>query len=151
MPLPDPVKFLLVDDLDTNLLALEALLSREGLELLKARSGAEALELLLVHDFSLALLDVQMNGMDGFELAQLMRGTERTRRVPIIFLTAVATDEKRRFRGYETGAVDYILKPVDPQVLRNKAEVFSNSVAKGRKWHASAMKYVPPRISLPAH
>jgi DNA-binding response OmpR family regulator len=65
-----------------------------------------------------------MPGMNGFELAELMRGTERTRRVPIIFLTAVATDERRRFRGYEAGAVDFIIKPIDPQALRSKAEVF---------------------------
>src|SRR5262245_24222135 len=120
----ESVKFLLVDDLEENLLALEALLRREGLELLKARSGAEALELLLAHDFALALLDVQMPGMNGFELAELMRGTERTRRVPIIFLTAVATDERRRFRGLEAGAVDFLIKPIDPQALRTKAEVF---------------------------
>ena len=120
----ESVKFLLVDDLEENLLALEALLRRDGLKLLKARSGAEALELLLVHDFALALLDVQMPGMNGFELAELMRGTERTRRVPIIFLTAVATDERRRFGGYEAGAVDFIIKPIDPQALRSKAEVF---------------------------
>jgi PAS domain S-box-containing protein len=124
MALHEPVKFLLVDDIEENLLALEALLRRDGLDLVKARSGTEALELLLVHDFALALLDVQMPGIDGFELAELMRGTERTRRVPIIFITAVATDERRRFRGYEAGAVDYLLKPVDPQMLRNKAEVF---------------------------
>lgn len=121
---PKDVKFLLVDDLDENLLALEALLKRDGLEIFKANSGAEALELLLVHDFALALLDVQMNDMDGFELAELMRGTERTRRVPIIFLTAVATDERRRFRGYETGAVDYLLKPLDSHILLNKVNVF---------------------------
>ncbi|MCH8686568.1 response regulator [Pedomonas mirosovicensis] len=120
----DVVKFILVDDVEENLLALEALLKREGLELLKARSGHEALELLLVHDVSLALLDVQMPGMDGFELAELMRGTERTRNIPIIFLTAVATDERRRFRGYETGAVDYLLKPLDPQILKSKANIF---------------------------
>jgi PAS domain S-box-containing protein len=124
MASPEPVKFLLVDDVEENLLALDALLRRDGLELIKARSGTEALELLLVHDFALALLDVQMPGMDGFELAELMRGTERTRRVPIIFIAAVATDERRRFRGYEAGAVDYLLKPVDPQMLRTKAEVF---------------------------
>src|SRR3546814_2298451 len=108
----EAVKFLLVDDIDENLSALEALLRRDGLELFKARSGREALELLLVHDFALALLDVQMPEMDGFELAELMRGTERTRRIPIIFLTAVATDETWRFRRYESGAVDYLLKPV---------------------------------------
>ncbi len=121
---PDPVKFLLVDDRPENLLALEALLRRDGLALYKAKSGPEALELLLRHDFALALLDVQMSGMDGFELAELMRGTERTRRVPIIFLTAVATDERRRFRGYEAGAVDYLLKPIDPQILSSKARIF---------------------------
>src|SRR5499426_2629765 len=120
----ESVKFLLVDDLEENLLALEALLRREGLELLRAKSGPEALELLLVHDFALALLDVQMPGMNGFELAELMRGTERTRRVPIIFLTAVATDEQRCFRGYEAGAVDFLIKPIAPHVLRSKAEVF---------------------------
>lgn len=118
------VKFLLVDDLEENLFALEALLQRDGLRLYKARSGSEALELLLVHDFALALLDVQMDGMDGFELAELMRGTERTRRVPIIFLTAVATDERRHFRGYETGAVDFLFKPLNPQMLTSKAGVF---------------------------
>lgn len=120
----DTVKFLLVDDSAENLLALEGLLRRDGLEILKARSGAEALELMLVHDFALALLDVQMSGMDGFELAELMRGTERTRRIPIIFLTGVANDDRRRFRGYESGAIDYLLKPVDPPVLRSKAKIF---------------------------
>ena len=118
------VYFLLVDDLEENLLSLEVLLRRDGLELLKARSGPEALELLLKHDIALAFLDVQMPGMDGFELAELMRGTERTRRVPIIFLTASTGDERRRFRGYETGAVDFLQKPIEPDVLRNKANVF---------------------------
>ena len=120
----DPVKFLLVDDLEENLLALEGLLRREGLELLKARTGPQALELLLVHDIALAIVDVQMPGMDGFELAELMRGTERTRRVPIIFVTAGAVDMQRRFRGYETGAVDFLFKPIEPGILRSKAEVF---------------------------
>jgi signal transduction histidine kinase len=118
------IKFLLVDDLDSNLIALEGLLRREGLELLKARSGPEALELLLVHDVALALLDVQMSGMDGFELAELMRGTERTRRIPIIFLTAGAIDQQRRFRGYEAGAVDFIFKPIEPHILQSKAGIF---------------------------
>lgn len=120
----DRVKILAVDDVPENLTALEALLRSDGLELLQARSGPEALELLLVHDVALALLDVNMPGMNGFELAEFMRGTERTRRVPIIFLTAAAGDERRRFRGYETGAVDYLLKPVDTQLLRNKVDIF---------------------------
>ena len=120
----DPINFLLVDDLEENLLALEALLQREGLTCLKARSGEQALELLLVHDFALALLDVQMPGMDGFQLAEFMRGAARTRHIPIIFLTAGSADTQRRFRGYETGAVDFIQKPLEAHILRSKANVF---------------------------
>ncbi len=119
-----PVHFLLVDDLEENLIALEALLRRDGLVLLTARSGPEALELLLKHEVALALVDVQMPEMDGFELAELMRGTERTRRVPIIFLTAGNPDQSRRFRGYEAGAVDFLNKPIEPHTLRSKADVF---------------------------
>jgi signal transduction histidine kinase len=119
-----PVHVLLVDDLPANLLALEALLRRDDLVVLKASSGEEALEMLLRHDVALALLDVQMPGMDGFELAELMRGNERTRHVPIIFVTAGSSDSQRRFRGYEAGAVDFIHKPIEPHVLRSKADVF---------------------------
>lgn len=120
----DPIKCLLVDDLEENLLALEALLQQDGLAFLKARSGEEALEMLLVHDVALALLDVQMPGMDGFELAEFLRGNERTRHVPIIFLTAGSADRGRRFRGYEAGAVDFIQKPVEADILRSKTNVF---------------------------
>jgi two-component system sensor histidine kinase/response regulator len=119
-----PVKFLLVDDLDENLLVLEALLRREGLELLKARSGREALELALEHEFALALIDVQMPEMDGFELAELMRGAERTRHVPIIFVTAGMQERNRVFKGYDAGAVDFLFKPLEPQILRHKTETF---------------------------
>ncbi len=118
------VKCLLVDDLEENLLALSALLRRDDVEMLLARSGAEALELLLSHDVALALLDVQMPEMDGFELAELMRGSERTRHVPIIFVTAGARDQHRMFKGYESGAVDFLYKPIEPHILRNKADVF---------------------------
>src|SRR5690606_13949404 len=119
-----PVKFLLVDDLSENLLSLEGLLRREGLMLLKAQSGDEALELLLQHDVALALVDVQMPGLNGFELAELMRGNERTRRIPIIFVTAGSADGQRRFQGYEAGAVDFIQKPIEPGILRSKVDVF---------------------------
>lgn len=119
------VKFLLVDDLPENLLSLEALLQRDELMLLKARSGDEALELLLQHDVALALIDVQMPGLNGFELAELMRGNERTRRVPIIFVTAGANSAERRFQGYEAGAVDFIQKPIEPDILRSKAAIFA--------------------------
>jgi len=120
----EPVNFLIVDDLEENLLSLEALLQREGLAFLRARSGDEALELLLKHDVALALLDVQMPGMDGFQLAEFMRGNERARHIPIIFLTAGSADTQRRFRGYEAGAVDFIHKPIEPDILRGKANVF---------------------------
>jgi signal transduction histidine kinase len=124
MPPLTPVSFLLVDDLQENLLSLEALLRRDGLVLLKARSGDEALELLLQNDVALALVDVQMPGLNGYELAELLRGSERTRRIPIIFVTAGAPDRDRRFRGYEAGAVDFIQKPIEPDILRSKADVF---------------------------
>jgi signal transduction histidine kinase len=120
----ESINFLLVDDLEENLLALEALLQREGLVCLKARSGEEALELLLVHDIALALLDVQMPAMDGFQLAEFMRGTERARHIPIIFVTAGSADAQRRFRGYGAGAVDFIQKPIETDILRSKADVF---------------------------
>ena len=119
-----PIKFLLVDDLEENLLALKALLQRDGLAFETARSGEEALELLLIHDFALALLDVQMPGMDGFELAEFMRGNERSSHIPIIFVTAGSAAPVRRFRGYEAGAVDFIQKPIEGDILRSKAEVF---------------------------
>jgi two-component system sensor histidine kinase/response regulator len=118
------VKCLLVDDLEENLLALGALLQRPDLEILAARSGSEALELLLVHDVALAFLDVQMPEMDGFELAELMRGSERTRQIPIIFVTAGARDQHRLFKGYESGAVDFLFKPIEPHILQSKADVF---------------------------
>lgn len=119
-----PVSFLLVDDLEENLLSLEALLRRDGLNLLKAQSGDQALEILLRTEVALALVDVQMPGLTGFELAELMRGNERTRRIPIIFITAGIADRQRRFRGYEAGAVDFIQKPIEPDILRSKTEVF---------------------------
>lgn len=118
------VKFLLVDDLEDNLLALCALLRRDGVELLTARSGRQALELLLLHDVALAILDVQMPEMDGFELAELMRGSDRTRHVPLIFVTAGAHDQGRVFAGYDTGAVDFLFKPIEPHILQSKAAVF---------------------------
>ncbi|MBC8072066.1 MAG: hybrid sensor histidine kinase/response regulator [Deltaproteobacteria bacterium] len=120
----ESIKVLLVDDIEENLLVLEALLRRDGLTILTAGSGAAALELLLVHDVALALLDVQMPEMDGFELAELMRGSQRTKHVPIIFVTAGARDPGRAFKGYESGAVDFLYKPIEAHILRSKADVF---------------------------
>lgn len=122
---PARVKCLIVDDVEQNLIALEALLRRDDVQILKAASGPEALELLLQHnDVALALLDVQMPEMNGFELAELIRGSERTRHVPLIFITAGSRDQNWQFKGYESGAVDFLYKPIDPHMLTNKAQVF---------------------------
>src|ERR1700678_2955575 len=117
-------KILLVDDLEGNLLALEALLRADDVQVLKAQSARAALELLLVHEIALALVDVQMPEMDGFELAELMRGYERTRHVPIIFVTAGMHEQARIFQGYDSGAVDFLFKPIEPGILKHKARVF---------------------------
>jgi signal transduction histidine kinase len=123
-PVEPQINILLVDDLEENLIALEAVLAGEGVVCMKARSGDEALELLLVHDFALALLDVQMPTMDGFQLAEFMRGNSSAREIPLIFVTAGNADTQRRFRGYEAGAVDFIQKPIEADILRSKVRVF---------------------------
>lgn len=120
----DPSKLLIVDDLPENLRALEALIRGEGRLVFQAGSGEEALALMLEHDFALAILDVQMPGMDGFELAELMRGTERTRNIPIVFVSAAGRELNYAFKGYETGAVDFLYKPLDPDAVRSKVNVF---------------------------
>ncbi len=117
-------KILLVDDRKENLLALEALLADLGVTFFKAHSGHEALELALKNDFALAILDVQMPEMDGFELAELMRGVEKTRRIPIIFVTAATHSSNFVFKGYDSGAVDFLYKPLEPAVLKSKAKIF---------------------------
>ena len=142
------IKFLLVDDTEANLLALEQLLKRPGLELLKARSGPEALELLLAHEVGLALLDVQMPGMDGFELARLMRGTDRTRLVPIIFVTAGAADQRRRFDGYGAGAVDFLHKPIEELVLKGKANVFFDLALQRSQLRESEQRSARTQVEL---
>lgn len=124
MQAPASVKILAVDDIAANLTALDAVLAKPGVEIVHASSGAQALELLLEHDFGLAILDVHMPGMDGFELAELMRGSKRTRHIPILFLTAAGEDSQRAFRGYATGAVDFLFKPIDARVLAAKVDVF---------------------------
>jgi CheY-like chemotaxis protein len=122
--LPGTAKILLVDDRPENLLALEAILSGLGHELVKASSGEEALKRLLAEDVAVILLDVQMPGMDGFETASHIKQRERTRDIPILFLTAIDAAAHQAFRGYAAGAVDYLAKPFDPWVLRAKVAVF---------------------------
>jgi signal transduction histidine kinase/CheY-like chemotaxis protein len=124
MPPEQPVNILLVDDHAENLLALEAVLSTLGQNMVKARSGREALKCLLNQDFAVILLDVQMPGMDGFETAALIRGRTRSQYTPIIFLTAFSTETNHVFQGYSLGAVDYLFKPIMPDVLRSKVAVF---------------------------
>ena len=117
-------RILLVDDRPENLLALEAILSSLDQSLVRATSGEEALKALLAEDFAVILLDVQMPGMDGFETASHIKRRERTRHVPIIFLTAADRDAQLALRGYAVGAVDYLTKPFDPWVLRAKVSIF---------------------------
>ena len=117
-------KILLVDDEPKSLFALQELLSGLGQNLMIAQSGEEALRLALKNDFAVILLDVRMPGIDGFETARLIRGRERSRLTPIIFLTAEADQMNQVFRGYEVGAVDYLQKPVIPEILKSKVSVF---------------------------
>ncbi|MRX06844.1 response regulator [Pseudoduganella sp. FT25W] len=119
-----PTKLLIVDDLPENLQALNAVIRGEGREIFQAGSGEEALALLLQHDFAIAILDVQMPGMDGFELAELMRGTDKTRQIPIVFVTAAGKELNYSFKGYEAGAVDVLYKPLDPRAVKGKVQVF---------------------------
>ena len=125
MSAQDPSKVLIVDDLPENLRALEAVIRDEA----SARCSRPAparrrWSLMLEHEFALAILDVQMPGMDGFELAELMRGTERTRHIPIVFVSAAGRELNYAFKGYEQGAVDFLYKPLDPDAVRSKVQVF---------------------------
>jgi PAS domain S-box-containing protein len=122
--LREAVNILLVDDKPDNLLALEAVLKPLRQNLIRANSGEEALKLLLRHEFAVILLDVQMPELDGFETATYIKQVEKTRHIPIIFLTAISKDASHVFQGYSVGAVDYLFKPYDPNVLRSKVSVF---------------------------
>ena len=117
-------KLLIVDDLPENLLALEALIKREDRIVYKALSADEALSLLLQHEFAMAILDVQMPGMNGFELAELMRGTAKTKNIPIVFVSAAGREMNYAFKGYESGAVDFLHKPLDIHAVKSKVNVF---------------------------
>lgn len=120
----EPVKILLVDDRPANLLALESVLDDLGHELVKAGSGDEALRFLLTGECALILMDVNMPDMDGYETARLIRQNPRTRSIPIVFITAYGADEQRIQAGYDSGAVDYLFKPVSPVLLRSKVAAF---------------------------
>lgn len=117
-------KILAVDDQPANLVSLEAILETDDRKLVKATSGPDALKILLKEDISLVLLDVQMPGMDGFEVATLMRQRKDTQSIPIIFVTAISKEDKYVFKGYQVGAVDYLFKPLDPVILQSKVDFF---------------------------
>ena len=117
-------KILLVDDRPENLITLEGIHESPELVIYTAGSGNEALGLLLEHNFALVLMDVQMPGMDGFETAEIMRANDRTKHVPIIFVTAINKQRKHIFQGYQSGAIDYLYKPLDLEILKNKIKAF---------------------------
>ena len=137
-PLEHTPSVLLVDDRPENLLALEAVLRPLGVTLRSAQSGQHALRALLDEDFAVVLLDVQMPGMDGFETAAHIKRRERTKDIPIIFLTAINREPQHAFRGYSAGAVDYLAKPFDPWVLRAKVGVFVELYRKNRQLREQA-------------
>ncbi|MCP4129439.1 MAG: SpoIIE family protein phosphatase [bacterium] len=120
----DKAKILIVDDRPENLFALEEILKDLDCKIVKAYSGNQALQKILKYQFALIMLDVQMPNMDGFETAQLIRGSGESREIPIIFVTAINKEQKYIFKGYESGAVDYLPKPIEPKILRNKVKVF---------------------------
>jgi CheY-like chemotaxis protein len=131
-------RVLLVDDRADNLLALEAILQGLPVEAVAVNSGTDALKQLLIDDFAVILLDAQMPQMDGFETASRIKERERTRNVPIVFLTAADRDAQLALRGYAAGAVDYLTKPLDPWVLRAKVSVFAELWVKNRQLVAQA-------------
>jgi CheY-like chemotaxis protein len=133
-----PAKALLVDDRRDNLIALEAILQGLPVDPVAVESGEAALKQLLIDDFAVILLDAQMPEMDGFETASHIKQRERTRHVPIIFLTAADRDAQLALRGYAAGAVDYLTKPFDPWILRAKVSVFVELWTKTRQLEAQA-------------
>src|ERR1700741_2647429 len=134
MEIEHPVKILLVDDRKENLLALEVILGNENYVLVKANSGREALKILLEQqDFAIILMDVQMPVMGGFETAELIRQSEKLKHIPIIYLTANTDTAEDIFKGYKTGAVDYMVKPLSAEILKAKVSVFAELYKKNQE------------------
>src|SRR6195952_398325 len=136
-------KILLIDDREDNLFSLETILEADGYQFVKARSGREALKILLAEfDFALILMDVQMPNLSGFETAALIFEREKLKHIPIIFITANTYGEENVFKGYRTGAVDYIYKPINPELLRAKVGVFVDLYRKNHRLVAKEKKLV---------
>lgn len=136
------VKILIVDDRPENLFALEAILEDEGIEIIQANSGREALKLASLNDFALIFADVQMPEMDGFEMLELLRANEPTRLVPVIFVTAISKEEKYVNKGYSEGAVDYLFKPLNPNIVKSKADVFVSLYKQKMAFESQKLKAV---------
>lgn len=134
------LKILVVDDRQENTYSLQSLLSNQEAEIITAGSGAEALNLMMQHDFALAILDIQMPEMNGFELAELMRGVEKTKNIPIIFLTAGTHSSNFEFKGYLMGAVDFLFKPVNPFILQSKVQIFMRLAQKKKMLDAKVLE-----------
>src|SRR5437588_4184929 len=137
----DSAKILIVDDQEENLVALEAALAPLGHRIVRACSGAQALKQLLCDEFALMLIDVEMPDLDGFETVATVKRRARTSELPIIFITAISTDREDISRGYRAGAVDYVLKPIDAEILRSKVGVFVDLQLKKRELHESEERF----------
>lgn len=140
MGVQEPIHILLVDDRPENLLALEAVLESQHYKLVKANSGEEALRCLLKYEFAVIVLDVQMPGMDGIETAKLIKAREKTKDIPIIFISANSKEAEHLFAGYSAGAIDYMVKPFIPQILKSKIEGFVNMYLTSKKLQLQAMQ-----------
>lgn len=139
MGVQEPIHILLVDDRPENLLALEAVLESQHYKLIKANSGEEALRCLLRYEFAVIVLDVQMPGMDGIETAKLIKAREKTKDIPIIFISANSKEAEHLFAGYSAGAIDYMVKPFIPQILKSKIEGFVNMHLTNKKHQMQSM------------
>ncbi|KHF33666.1 Transcriptional regulatory protein SrrA [Paenibacillus sp. P1XP2] len=139
MGVQEPIHILLVDDHPENLLALEAVLESERYNLVKATSGEEALRCLLKDEFAVIVLDVQMPGLDGIETAKLIKKRDKTKDIPIIFISANSKEAEHLFAGYSAGAIDYMVKPFIPQILKSKIEGFVEMYLTGKKHKTQSM------------
>ena len=150
-PNTSDIKILVVDDRDDNLFSIEAILEKDNYNIIKANSGRAALKILLQeHDFSLILMDVQMPDMNGFETATIIYERDKLKNIPIIFITAHNYDEDIIFKGYRMGGVDYINKPVNPELLRVKVAVFVDLYRKNQQLLQHEKKLIAANESLPA-
>ncbi|OMF90713.1 response regulator [Paenibacillus sp. FSL R7-0337] len=148
MGVQEPIHILLVDDRPENLLALEAVLESQHYKLVKANSGEEALRCLLKYEFAVIVLDVQMPGMDGIETAKLIKAREKTKDIPIIFISANSRESEHLFAGYSAGAIDYMVKPFIPQILKSKIEGFVNMYLTSKKQQIQAMQLQQKTLEL---